>query len=174
MNAASTWTGDVVLMGDSITAAFSCCQSTYLAQYNPLNLGVGGDTTQGLMWRLANGEFPPHQPKACVILIGTNDLTAGIGDGAAIASRIIDMTKWIWDRWINTLIIVQKVYPRAVPGLNNDVNSINSNLNISLPNVLVIDCAAQLPVTLAYFQDLLHPNAVGYDVIWKCILPYFQ
>lgn len=40
-------------------------------------LGISGDTTSYLLWRLKHGELPvKHHPKVIVLQIGTNDLTA--------------------------------------------------------------------------------------------------
>ena len=45
-----------------------------------------GDQVGNLWWRLLNGEVPKKQPKAIVMLIGTNDLTADDCDQSQAAS----------------------------------------------------------------------------------------
>ena len=47
----------------------------HFGKYKPEVLGIGGDMTAHLWWRLLHGETPAkHHPKAVVLLIGTNDL----------------------------------------------------------------------------------------------------
>jgi len=38
-------------------------------------MGVGGDSSQNLLWRLENGEGPPQKPKAIILQIGSNDIS---------------------------------------------------------------------------------------------------
>lgn len=70
--------GDVVFLGDSITERW---ESTGVKAWNevfvPLkavNLGVGGDQTGHVLWRLREGkELEPLSPKVAVVLIGINN-----------------------------------------------------------------------------------------------------
>src|SRR5215472_16748729 len=48
-----------------------------LASRGALNAGVSGDRTDHLLWRLQHGNLAGPQPKAVVLLIGTNDLAYG-------------------------------------------------------------------------------------------------
>jgi lysophospholipase L1-like esterase len=42
--------------------------------YNVINLGVGADRTEHVMWRLTNGEFPPNiSPKFVILSVGGNN-----------------------------------------------------------------------------------------------------
>ena len=173
---AAGWTGDVVLMGDSITDLlgnqFKSTQDKWFGKYNPLNLGIGGDTTPMLMWRLANGEFPRHAPKACIILIGTNDLSVGVPP-PVIAQRLGELVKWIWDRWTQTLIVVQHLYPRQF-GATNDVGSVNRLIKIDLPNVIVSACGDNLQVIVgSEYADGIHPAGPAYDRVFACLTPSF-
>jgi lysophospholipase L1-like esterase len=69
---------DVLFFGDSITERWAGDGGEiWRARYAPLkaaNFGIGGDTTQNLLWRLANGELEGLSPKVVVLLIGTNNL----------------------------------------------------------------------------------------------------
>ena len=69
---------DLLFVGDSITEGWlGDGRATWDREYvprNPLNLGIGGDETQHLLWRLDHGEVDGLRPKAVVLLIGTNNL----------------------------------------------------------------------------------------------------
>ena len=41
------------------------------------NFAISGDTTQGVLYRLQNGEGQGFQPKAIMLMIGTNNVSRG-------------------------------------------------------------------------------------------------
>jgi len=70
---------ELVLIGDSLVASWApdIFEQFYGAR-RPLNLGIPGDTTQTLLWRLGQGNWPAAlRPRAVVLLVGTNNLDAG-------------------------------------------------------------------------------------------------
>src|SRR5687767_13624708 len=70
---------DLLLHGDSITdwwvqtdehrAVFN----KYFGHIKTANFAIAGDTTQGVLWGLRNGEGQGFQPKAVMLMIGTNN-----------------------------------------------------------------------------------------------------
>jgi lysophospholipase L1-like esterase len=75
----------LVLLGDSITVSYelkgpewlrdySSVWQRYYADRDALNLGLSGDGTRHLLWRIIHGEIDSIAPKVEVILIGTNDI----------------------------------------------------------------------------------------------------
>ena len=89
---------DLLLHGDSITDWWvqndenKAMFDKYFANIKTANFAVAGDTTQGVLWGLHNGEGQGFQPKAVMLMIGTNntggstapEIAAGIG---AVDSR---------------------------------------------------------------------------------------
>jgi lysophospholipase L1-like esterase len=68
----------VVFFGDSLTEGWdTAVWERYLASRGVLKAGVSGDRTDNLLWRLEQGNLAGPQPKAVVLLIGTNDLAYG-------------------------------------------------------------------------------------------------
>ena len=69
---------DLLFVGDSITEGWlSDGRSTWDREYAPrhaCNLGIGGDETAHVLWRLAHGAVDGLAPKRVVLLIGTNNL----------------------------------------------------------------------------------------------------
>lgn len=67
----------LVFLGDSITQGWEGGGKTawdrYYAPLNALNLGFSGDRTEHLLWRVKYGRLNTLQPKAAVMLIGTNN-----------------------------------------------------------------------------------------------------
>src|SRR6185436_5562871 len=66
---------DILLMGDSITDGWrNTGKAVYAKHFEPLktaNFGIGGDTTQGVLWRMDNGELDGYSPKLMMLMIGT-------------------------------------------------------------------------------------------------------
>ena len=68
----------VIFFGDSLTEGWDTGVWEHsLAPRGVLNAGVSGDRTDNLLWRLEYGNLAGPQPKAVVLLIGTNDLAYG-------------------------------------------------------------------------------------------------
>ena len=104
---------DLLFVGDSITddyhrpgpapdQLFKPIWDKYFAPHHALNLGVSGDSTQHVLWRIDHGEVDGLAPSNIVLLIGTNntwhdasasasDVTAGIE--AVVASLHSHMPK---------------------------------------------------------------------------------
>jgi hypothetical protein len=71
--------GDVIFLGDSITHGWEGQKAwqEYFASFKPVNLGIGGDQTGHVLWRITDGhELDRLKPKAAVIMIGTNNTGA--------------------------------------------------------------------------------------------------
>lgn len=123
----------LILLGDSITESYlgtsfgdkvERAQGTpevleSFAQTHallPLVLGISGDQTQHLLWRLQNGELPLGRirelPGATfVVLIGTNNLGSGMMPAEA-AAGVMAIVDWLL---LNTAgkIVVLDVLPRG-------------------------------------------------------------
>ena len=68
---------DLIFIGDSITAGWEGAGKDvwqkYYAKRNAVNLGIGGDQTQHVLWRLDHGNIDGISPKLAVLMIGTNN-----------------------------------------------------------------------------------------------------
>ena len=72
----------VVFLGDSITQGWGgngkhVWQQHY-APRHAFNYGIGGDRTEHILWRIANGEFENVKPKLVVLMIG--ELCSSLGN----------------------------------------------------------------------------------------------
>jgi len=73
---------DILFEGDSITDFWQTegargggtdVFKKYFGDVKVANFAVSGDTTQGVLWGLQNGEGQGHKPKKVMLMIGTNN-----------------------------------------------------------------------------------------------------
>jgi hypothetical protein len=66
-------------MGDSITDWWRRAGlAVYEVNFGDLdcaNFGIAGARTQGVLWRMQNGELEGYSPKLMMLMIGTNNLS---------------------------------------------------------------------------------------------------
>jgi len=168
---------DLLLHGDSITDwwlqdANKPVFDKYFGSIRTANFAVAGDTTQGVLWGLRNGEGQGFQPKAVMVMIGTNN--TGANTAPEIAEGIGAVTMEMRRDFPNAKILLLAIFPRSVPGdpvreKIAEVNRIISKLD-DQRNVFYLDIGAKfldekgvfLPD--AFRADNLHPQAKGYDI----------
>jgi lysophospholipase L1-like esterase len=169
---------DLLLHGDSITDwwvqgdANKAMFDKYFGGMRTANFAIAGDTTQGVLWGLANGEGQGFQPKAIMVMIGTNNSGGNTGPEIAegVGAVVLEMRKDFPD----AKILLLGIFPRAVPGdpvrdKIAEANRIISRLD-DKKHVFYLDIGAKflddkgvfLPD--AFRPDNLHPLARGYDI----------
>ena len=86
---------DLVFIGDSITHGWDGASDiwrNYYARRNALNLGIAGDETSYILWRLNHGNVDGISPKVAVLMIGTNNAgnSHQSADETTIGRRLVD------------------------------------------------------------------------------------
>eukprot|EP00752_Nemacystus_decipiens_P005408 g4903.t1 len=91
----------------------------YYAYLGGINLGVAGDMTQHLLWRVQNGELPDVlQPEAIMVAIGTNNLSAGMSAEDTVTG-VRALVKYLRQERPDALVVVMALFPRADPLSSN-------------------------------------------------------
>jgi lysophospholipase L1-like esterase len=168
---------DLLLHGDSITDWWQ--QDANLPMFNKYfgniptaNFAVAGDTTQGVLWGLRNGEGQGFQPKAVMLMIGTNN--TGQSTGPEIAEGVGAVVMELRRNFPSAKILLLAIFPRALPGdpvrdKIAEVNQIISRLD-DKKNVFYMDIGQKFLDDKGVFlpdsfrPDNLHPQAKGYDI----------
>ena len=168
---------DLLLHGDSITDwwlqdANKPMFDKYFSSIRTANFAVAGDTTQGVLWGLQNGEGQGFQPKAVMLMIGTNNMNANTAPEIAegIGAVVMEMRK----DFPSAKILLLAIFPRGVPGdavrdRIAETNRIISKLD-DQKNVFYMDIGAKFLDEKGVFlpesfrADNLHPQAKGYDI----------
>ncbi|MBN8248728.1 MAG: hypothetical protein J0L84_14970 [Verrucomicrobia bacterium] len=107
----------VVFIGDSITQGWENdgkeVWARYYAPRNAINLGIGGDRTQHVLWRLEHGNLEGVRPKAAVVMIGTNNSNGDDNSVAEIAEGVAAIVKRLRTALPDTRILVLGIFPRG-------------------------------------------------------------
>jgi beta-glucosidase len=166
---------DLLLVGDSITDLWrnsTETYATYFGKYKVGNFAISGDTTQGVLWGLQNGEGTGFQPKAIMMMIGTNN--SGANTGAEIAEGNGAIVMELRKDFPNARILLLAIFPRNAPTsparkVNADASTIYSKLADN-KHVFYMDIGQKFlspdgSISTEIMADGLHPTAKGY-VIW--------
>jgi lysophospholipase L1-like esterase len=144
----------------------------YFGGMKTANFAIAGDTTQGVLWGLHNGEGQGFQPKAVMLMIGTNN--TGSYSAAEIAEGIGAIVLEMRHDFPEAKILLLAIFPRSVPAdpirdKIAEVNQIIRKLD-DQKHVFYMDIGSKFLDEKGFFlpdtfrADLLHPVAKGYDI----------
>jgi lysophospholipase L1-like esterase len=168
---------DLLLHGDSITdwwlqEANKPVFDKYFGNIRTANFAVAGDTTQGVLWGLRNGEGQGFQPKAVMLMIGTNN--TGAFTAPEIAEGVGAVVMELRRDFPDAKILLLAVFPRSTPAdpvrdKIAEVNRIIAKLDdqrhvfyMDIGRKFLDDKGVFLPDS--FRGDNLHPQAKGYDL----------
>ncbi|MGN6196407.1 MAG: SGNH/GDSL hydrolase family protein [Ginsengibacter sp.] len=150
----------------------------YLKPLKVQNAGFGWDRIENVLWRVYHGEFDDFKGKNIVLMIGTNNLSAGNSD-----SEIVEGLQFLIDairqRKPDAKITMAGILPRAKS--EERVATINKKIKgMSLQNHFdYVDFGKDFLIgnkinPKLFISDGLHPNADGYEVLGKEISKLLQ
>jgi lysophospholipase L1-like esterase len=183
--------GDVqlVFIGDSITDAWRGGAQNRLyrerwGKYNPLNLGISGDETEHVLWRLEHGELDGLKPKAVVMMIGTNNLgnPKPPHTPEETALGVEKLVQTIREKLPESKLLLLGVFPRGAKPDDKyreqikQVNQRIAKLDDGGKHVRYLDIGEKFlepdgTLTKSIMPDALHPNAKGYEIWADAIQP---
>jgi lysophospholipase L1-like esterase len=165
---------DVGVVGDSITARWRGGESwtKHWGSYRAVNMGIGGDRTQNVLWRLQNGELDGYKAKLFVVMIGTNNLfekKTEPADTAAGVKAIIDL---IQIKQPQAKILLLGIFPRGKkPNPGRDKIAATNKLISKYQGgaVQYMDIGAKFiepdgTISKEVMHDSLHLAPKGYDI----------
>ena len=167
---------DLIFIGDSITQGWEGAGKDIWAKHytprNAVNLGIGGDRTQHVLWRLDNGNIAGIKPKLAVIMIGTNN--SGVNSAEQITEGITAIVQKLQTALPDTKILLLGIFPRGADNThpqrikNNAVNAEVAKLADG-EKVIYLDIgpkflAADGTLSKDIMPDLLHLSPAGYQI----------
>ena len=167
----------VVLLGDSITQGWGEDFSAWFPGLKLANRGISGDTSRGVLIRLKE-DVLALDPRAVVLLIGTNDLEEKAAP-EIIASNLKLILAELARHNPELPIILCHVFPSSasksrpadkIKRVNQlYADAVKGNAQVTLIETWPLFADPNGDAIPAEFPDLLHPNLAGY-VKWAAAL----
>jgi lysophospholipase L1-like esterase len=173
-------TANLLFMGDSITdfwrnesGPFAGKQvfDKYFGQWKVANFGIAGDTTQGVLYRLQNGEGEGFSPRAVMLMIGTNNTASNTAPEIAegIGAVVLELQK----RFPDAKILLLAVFPRGGPNdavrrqigeINQSISKLHDGKRVHYLDIgsKFLDSDGNIPRDI--MGDALHPSPKGYEI----------
>ena len=85
----------------------------FILQYKTVNLGIGGDQIENVLWRM-NDIVLPKSVRSVVIHCGTNNIDTSSSDEISVG--VVTIARSIFHRYPNIKIIVSGLLPRNIYG----------------------------------------------------------
>jgi beta-glucosidase len=182
---------DIVFLGDSITEGWEGAgKEVWHKYYDPhhaINIGISGDRTQHVLWRLDHGNVDGlahpakgHAPKLVVLMIGTNNSNGNDNTAEEIADGIKAIVKELRDKLPETKVLLLAIFPRGEkPDAQREKNAKASELASKVADgkmVHYLDIGKSFlepdgTLTKEVMPDRLHPNAHGYEIWAEAMEP---
>jgi lysophospholipase L1-like esterase len=171
---------DVLFMGDSITDfwrnptgpyAGKPVMDKYFGNLKIANFGIAGDTTQGVIYRLQNGEGQGFSPKAVMLMIGTNN--TGRNTAAEIAEGVGAVVLELQKDFPNAKILLLGIFPRntskdpvrkTLAEINSIISKLHDGKTVNYLDIgaKFLDADGNIPKDV--MSDALHPSPKGYEI----------
>jgi lysophospholipase L1-like esterase len=177
---------ELLFMGDSITDFWRNAEGPfagkpvldkYFGQWKVANFGIAGDTTQGVLYRLQNGEGQGFKPRAVMLMIGTNNTMRNTAPEIAegIGAVVLQLQK----SFPEARILLLGVFPRSRPGdpvrdtireINNIISRLDDGRRVFYMDIgeKFLDAQGNIPNDV--MSDLLHPGPKGYEIWAQAVI----
>jgi beta-glucosidase len=184
VRAAQNHKHDLLLIGDSITQGWEGAGKDvwgkHYAKRNAVNLGIGGDRTQHVLWRLDNGNIEGIAPKLAVLMIGTNNSNGTDNTAEEIGEGIQAIVKKLRAKLPQTKVLILAVFPRGEkPNPQREKNAKASEIASKLADDQMVFfqdigdkfLTADGVLTKEIMPDYLHLSPQGYEIWAASIEP---
>jgi lysophospholipase L1-like esterase len=168
---------DLVFIGDSITQGWEGAGKEIWAKNyaprNAVNLGIGGDRTEHVIWRLQNGNLDGVEPKVAVVMIGTNNSGGNAYTAQQIGEGVVEVVKTIQQKTPKTKVLILAIFPRGEkPNPQREKNAEASKVAEKLVDnkqVFFLDIGPKFltddgTLSKEIMPDLLHLSPKGYQI----------
>lgn len=180
---------DVLFLGDSITECWDTrgleIWNERLAPLKAANFGIGGDTTQNVLWRITEGgALEGISPRVIVLMIGTNNIGLHKDPPEKVARGVRAILAELQKKFPDSVVLLHAIFPRGkTPGdpMRQTVVQTNRLLEkfgelasvnwVPLWDVF-LDAEGNLPARI--MPDALHPNAKGYKIWADEVVPVIE
>ncbi len=168
---------ELLFIGDSITHAWENggkeVWNKYYASRKAFNLGIGGDRTQHVLFRLENGNIDGIHPKLAVVMIGTNNSNQDDNTAEEIAEGISAIVKQLRVKLPKTKVLVLGVFPRGetptpqrekIAKVNRLIAKLADGKTVYVLDIGIHFLQADKTIRKEIMPDYLHLTPRGYEI----------
>lgn len=172
----------LVFVGDSITAGWRGAPAyrDAFSRYVPLNLGIAGDHTQNVLWRIQQGALDGVSPQVVVVMIGVNNLGGGFTPEATVGG-VQAVVSAVQERLPGSRILLLGILParhRPSEGLRSKIAEANRLLAaagwpglVEFRDVGAVFLDPEGTISKTVMRDFLHPTPEGYQLLSASVEP---
>jgi lysophospholipase L1-like esterase len=169
---------DLLFVGDSITDWWRQANrglpvwNEHFAPLKAANFGIAGDTTQGVLWRMQNGELDGFQAKLIVLMLGTNNINRNPEEDIAEGNRAI-VAEFL-KRQPQAKVLLLGIFPRgaqpdspfraSIKTINEKLATIADNSRVFYMDIGGLFLAPDGSLPADIMPDGLHPSEKGYRI----------
>jgi lysophospholipase L1-like esterase len=167
----------LVFLGDSITYLWKDHPALWNERYGPykaIALGIPGDRTNQLLWRLQHGELDGLSPKLVVLMIGTNNLWEPLMERSWVADGIGQVVRELRVRLPKTKVLLLGILPtqhdadfplRArIKAINELVARVDDGKNVRFLDMGERFLEPDGTLSAEVMPNFVHPSAKGYRI----------
>lgn len=171
--------GDVglIFVGDSITQGWEGAGRDVWARYygsrKAVNLGIGGDRTEHVLWRLDHGNVEGIAPKVAVVMIGTNNSGADRNTATEMVDGVTAVVEKLRSKLPDTKILLLGIFPRGehfndqrgkILQVNQAVRKIADGETVVYLDIGHHFLEADGSLSREIMPDFLHLSPKGYEI----------
>lgn len=165
----------LLFVGDSITDGWRGggrrVFNEYYADLHTFNIGISGDCTQHVLWRLDHGEIDGLSPKVVVLMIGTNNNRSPDADIARGVKAVVESLR---QKLPQSKILLLGVFPRGanpdnplrakLKKVNEVIAKLDDGKNVTFLDIGEKFLEADGSLSKSVMPDALHPCDKGYGI----------
>ncbi len=173
---------EVIFVGDSITQGWEgngkAVWAKYYAPRNALNLGIGSDHTQHVLWRLDHGNLDGLKPKVAVVLIGVNNIPDEKNTPRDVLDGVTAVVRTLREKLPETKVLLLGIFPfredfcvqrgKALQ-INQALHKLDDGQWIRFLDFGYLFIQPDGTISRDMMHDFLHPSAKGYR-IWAEVM----
>ncbi len=178
---------DVLFVGDSITQGWEGAgKETWekiSKKYKTLNIGIGGDRTQHVLYRLDNGNSEGIDPKVSVLMIGTNNSGDNGNTPEEIVEGVTAVVRKLQEKFPKTKVLLLGIFPRGekfnnqrgrVTQINQAIQKLADDKKVFWLDFghIFINPDGSIPKEI--MPDYLHLTPRGYEMWAEAMEPKLQ
>jgi lysophospholipase L1-like esterase len=175
---------EVIFVGDSITEGWEGngkqVWAKYYAPRQALNLGIGSDHTQHVLWRLDHGNLDGLKPKAAVVLIGVNNIPDDSNSPRQVLEGVTAVVRKLREKLPETRVLLLGIFPfredfcaqrgKALQ-VNQALRKLDDGQGVRFLDIGYLFIQPDGRISKDMMRDYLHLSPTGYRLWAEAIEP---